>query len=151
MRRKTFGLVTLLLLVGVCGGEPPKPKTAPEQPKVYTGKVVPLKEPTGKPGTKTGKRVLVLAADDGDSHPLVEDAASAMLFLDGRLRNRPVRLTALRVPGTGKLQVVRVQTVTDGGVCDVDYWCEVCQISLDRPGPCFCCGEPAELRERPVR
>jgi hypothetical protein len=151
MRRTTFGLVTLLLLVGVCGSEPPKPKVPPEQPKVFTGKVVPLKGPKGKPGTKADKLALVLAADDGTSHPLVEDTASAMLFLDGRLRNRPVRLTALRVPGTEKLQVVRVQTVTDDGVCDVDYWCEVCQISLDRPGPCFCCGEAVELRERPVR
>ncbi|HET6573216.1 MAG TPA: hypothetical protein VFG68_06415 [Fimbriiglobus sp.] len=147
MRRKSFGLVAVLLVVGVCGGEPPKPKTAPKQPKVYTGKVAPPKDSKGKPD----KRKLVLAADDGTSYPLVEDGASRMLFLDSRLRGRPVRLTALRVPDTRKLQVVRVQTVKDGTVYDVDYWCETCQISLDHPGPCFCCGEEVELRERPVR
>lgn len=151
MRRKSFGLVTVLILVGVCGGEPPKSKTAPEQPKVFVGKVVPLKDQKGKPGTKPGKRGLVLKADDGVSYPLVEDTASGMLFLDSRLRNRPVRLTALGVPDTKKLQVVRVQTVKGDKLYDVDYWCEVCQISLDQPGQCFCCGEEVELRERPVR
>jgi hypothetical protein len=62
-----------------------------------------------------------------------------------------VRLTAARVRGTNVLQVVRVQTVGDGGVFDVDYWCEVCQISLTHPGACYCCGQEADLRERPAR
>jgi hypothetical protein len=37
------------------------------------------------------------------------------------------------------------------GVCEVDFWCEVCQISLTHPGTCYCCGEEAALRERPAR
>jgi hypothetical protein len=145
MWRKSFGLVAVVLLVGVCGAEPPK--AAPEKPKVYTGKVVPLKDSKGKPD----KRGLVLKTDDGTSYPIVEDGVSGKLYQDARLRNRPVRLTALRQTGTGKLQVVRVQTVKDGEVHDVDYWCEVCQISLDHPGQCYCCGDEVELRERPVR
>jgi hypothetical protein len=146
MWRKSFGLV-VVLLVGVCGAEPPKPKATTEKAKVYTGKVVPLKDSKGKPD----KRGLVLKADDGTSYPIVEDGASGMLFQDARLRNRPVRLTAHRESGTGKLQVVRVQTVKAGEVYDVDYWCEVCQISLDHPGQCYCCGDEVEFRERRVR
>src|SRR5262249_52099937 len=110
---------------------------------------VSLPAPKGQPQTKPGG--VALAADDGTTYPLVEDGASRMLFLDSRLRGRPVRLTALRVPGTKDLRVVYVQTVKDGTVYDVDYWCEVCQISQNCPGPCVCCGEDVPLRERPTR
>ena len=89
--------------------------------------------------------------DDRATYPLVEDRSSRMLALDKRLRDRPVRLTAQRVRGTNILHVMRVQTVTDDGMFDVDYWCDVCQISLSHPGACYCCGQEAELRERPAR
>jgi hypothetical protein len=130
------------------GGTPEPPARSPVPagtPQVFTGKVVPLSGPGGKPGR------LALAADDGTTYPLVEDDASRMFFLDARLRGRPVVLTAVRVPDTGALEVVYVQTVKDGVVCEVDYWCEICQISSTHPGPCVCCGDDAPLRERPAR
>jgi hypothetical protein len=151
MRRQSFGLVTALAVAGVCAGGPPDTPAARDKTEVFTGKVVPLPVPKGGSGAKTDARNLALAADDGTSYQLVEDDASRMLFLDSRLRDRPVRLTALRVPGAKKLQVVFVQTVKGGKVYDVDYWCEVCQISLNRPGPCTCCGDETEFRERPTR
>jgi hypothetical protein len=114
---------------------------------VFTGKVVRSAAPKGKPDA----RGVELTADDGTTYPLVEDDASRMLFVDGRLRARPVRLTAQRVPGSTQLQVVCVQTVKDGVTHDVDYWCEVCQISSNAPGACVCCGDEVELRERPAR
>ncbi len=148
MRRQSFGLVAALFVAGVCGGEPPESRTASAQPRVFTGKLIPLAAPGGKPGD----RGLALATvGDGAAHPLAEDGASRMLFLDGRLRNRTVRLTALREPGSGTLRVVRVQTVKGGEVYDVDYWCETCQISQMQPGGCVCCGDELELRERPAR
>jgi hypothetical protein len=150
MKCLMYGPVAVLVLAGVCGGQPPRPPAA-DAPKLYTGKVVPPATPPGKPAAKSGARGLVLMADDGTTYPLVEDAGSRMLFLDDRLRNRPVRLTALPVPGTGKLRVVLVQTVKDGKVFDVDYWCGICQISLDYPGACVCCGDDTEFRERPAQ
>jgi len=142
MRRRSFALVAALVVAGMV-------VAGADKPEVFTGKVVPLPAPKGKSEAKT--RGLALAADDGTSYTLVEDDASRMLFLDERLRNRPVRLTAVRAPGTKDLQVVLVQTVKGGKVYDVDYWCEVCQISGNRPGPCVCCGDDVELRERPAR
>jgi len=47
--------------------------------------------------------------------------------------------------------VVSVQTVKDGTVYDVDYWCEICQISLLQPGKCYCCGDETVRRERPAK
>jgi hypothetical protein len=150
MRRLRPSLLTALLLAGVCGGQPPKPPAAPDAPQVFTGKVVLLPAPKDKPGAEPEGRGVALVADDGTTYALVEDGGSKMLFLDGRLRDRPVRLTAQRVSGTKSLRVVLVQTVKNGKVYDVDYWCGTCRISLSHPGSCYCCGEELELRERPA-
>lgn len=145
MKRWTLGLASSLMIVGVCGGHLPKPLLALDGPRAYNGRVVLLPAPKGK----SGKPVVALVGDDRTNYPLVEDGASEMLFQDKRLRDRPVRLIAMRLRGTNVLRVVRVQTVGKDGVFDVDYWCEVCQISLSHPGACYCCGQEAELRERP--
>ena len=151
MRRLTLAWAVALLLGGVCGGQPPKPPAPADAPQVFTGKVVPLPSPQGKPGAKAEDRGLALLGDDGTSHPLIEDDGSKMLFMDSQLRNRPVRLTAVPERGTKKLRVVSVQTVKDGKVYDVDYWCEICQISLLQPGKCYCCGDETVRRERPAK
>jgi hypothetical protein len=147
MRGLIIGVVAVVIAAGVYGGESPKAKAPADKPEVFTGKVV-------RPAAAKGKaeaRGVELAADDGTTYPIVEDDASRMLFLDSRLRDRPARLTAVRAKGTKSLQVVSVQTVKDGTVYDVDYWCEICQISGNCPGACVCCGDDVELRERPAR
>src|SRR5437870_1001285 len=111
MNLRPFGLVIALLVASVCAGQPPRPPAPSGASRVYTGKVVPSAEPKGKSGAKAGERGVSLVADDGSAYPLVEDDASRMFFLDSRLRNRPVRLTAQLVPGTKTLRVVLAQTV----------------------------------------
>ncbi len=150
MRYRTVALAALLL-GGVCAGQPPKPPAPAAETKAYTGKVVAPAAPKDKPGAKPDERGLVLVTDDGTTYPLIEDDGSKMLFLDRRLRDRPVRLTAQIEPRTRKLRVVHVQTVKGGQAYDVDYWCEICQISLLHPGACYCCGEETVLRERPAK
>jgi hypothetical protein len=140
MRRLLIGIFGVVLVVGLCGGE------SPTKPEMFTGKVVRSAAPKGKDA-----RGVELKADDGTAYTIVEDDASRMLFLDGRLRDRPVRLTAVRGKGNKSLQIVSVQTVKGGTVYDVDYWCEICQISGSSPGACVCCGDDVELRERPAR
>jgi len=118
---------------------------------VFTGKVVSLPAPKGKSVTKPEDRGLALKAGDGTAYPLVEDDGSRMFFLDPQLWNRPVRVTAMLVPATKGLRVVFVQTVKDGKAYDVDYWCEICQISHTYPGSCVCCGDELVFRERPSK
>jgi hypothetical protein len=151
VKRHALGLTAVLLLAGVCGGQPPRPRIVLDKPRVFTGKVILLPAPKDRPAAAPDDRGVALAGDDGATYPLVEHVGAKKLALDARLRDRPVRLTALRLPGTTTLQVVLVQTVKDGKVYDVDYWCEICQISLAHPGDCYCCGQEAELRERPAR
>jgi hypothetical protein len=124
----------------------PPPAAADATLQVFAGKVVPLTTLGGKAGD--GGAALV--TDEGTVYPLAEDAARTFLSC-GQLRDRPVRLSGQRTPGTNTLRVESIQTVTGGKVYDVDFWCEVCQISLPYPGVCVCCGDPTVLRERPVR
>jgi hypothetical protein len=94
---------------------------------------------------------LARASADGTVYSLVEDDGSRALFMDRTLRDRPVRLTAVAAPGSKDLRVVFVQTVKNGAAYDIDYWCEVCQITHNYPGDCVCCGDPLEFRERPAK
>jgi hypothetical protein len=55
------------------------------------------------------------------------------------------------VTGTQILKVEKVQTVVNGKVHDVDYWCENCQFSNPQPGPCRCCGGETSFRELPAK
>jgi hypothetical protein len=123
-----------------------EPPAQSDAPRAFEGKVVRPAAPGGTPGG-----LVLVPADGGPARPIVEDDGSRALVLDGRLRDRPVRLTAVPDPGTGALRVVCVQTIVDGVVNDVDYWCDICAISLTRPGPCYCCGQETVLRERPAR
>jgi hypothetical protein len=76
-----------------------------------------------------------------------------MFFTDKRLLNRPMQLQGRVVPGTPLLQLTQVQSLKDGKLHDVYYWCDVCAIrrsSLEKTGICECCGGPMELKEVPA-
>lgn len=147
--------VLLALLVAVGGGfyvtagrwEPtPAAVVRAEEPRPPQS--VPANTPRTFEGTVVRHAGGLALVDGGTTRPLVEDDGARMFAWDDRLRGRPVRLTA--VPGAA-LRVIFVQTVKDGDVYDVDYWCEICQISMTFPGTCYCCGDPNVLRERPAR
>src|SRR5438067_2211332 len=128
----------------------PRPIAAPAAPadalRVFPGKVVLAGDDT----TPAADRRLTLVSDDGTTYPLADDDISAMFRRYDQLRDCPVRISGQLVPGTNTLRVETVQTVRDGKVYAVDFWCEICQISHLAPGNCVCCGDDTELRERPV-
>ena len=74
-----------------------------------------------------------------------------MFFKDGKLLNRPMRLTGRLLPGSQLLQVVEVHSYLDGQLHEVYYWCDVCSIKRFEKKKCDCCGGPMELREEPVK
>jgi hypothetical protein len=146
--RRSLVVCTVLLLVGLCYAGQRKP-AAPEKPQVFTGKVATPAAMKGRAAAKP--TTLELTADDGTAYTIPEDDASRLLFVDGRLRDRPLCVTAVKAAGKNRLQVIAVQVVKDEVVYDVDYWCEICQITANCPGACVCCGDPLEYRERPAK
>lgn len=55
-----------------------------------------------------------------------------------------------RPTASDELETVKVRSIRDGRLHDLDYFCEVCNIVAYAPGPCVCCGRPMALRETPV-
>jgi hypothetical protein len=145
-----LGLTPLLLTVSR-GDAPPAAKT-----ETFKGKVVPLAGVLEKLGSRLDKEAaahwLALVTDDGKTYPLIPDDGSRLFFRDARLLNRPMQVTGRLFPDTHLLQVLSVNSIVKGQLCEVYYWCDVCSIrrneKMDR---CECCGGPMELREVPVK
>jgi hypothetical protein len=117
----------------------------------YQGKVVPLADILARAGMKldadASSSWLVLQAEDGRIYPLVKDDGSRMFFKDAKLLNRPMRLTARRLPNSDLLHVVNVHSLVKGKLHDIYYWCDICTIKRFEAGICDCCGAPMEFRE----
>jgi hypothetical protein len=94
-------------------------------------------------------RQVVLREPDGTITPLLSDEASRALFLDKRLRNRPLQVHARRYPGLPYLQVLTMQVNEQGQWRTPEYFCEVCTISVRYPQICPCCQGPMVLRMKP--
>jgi hypothetical protein len=97
-----------------------------------------------------GKAVVALVTDSGDVHPLVKDVRSRGFWLDKRLRDRSMELHLHKFPGLPFVRVIDTYSFKGGKKYAVDYWCTVCAITTFEPGPCPCCQDAIELRERPV-
>lgn len=143
------GPAALLALVVFVAPARPADPPADGTEAVVTGTVLPMAKALEKTGVKADADTpgVALVTDTGKVYPLVKEELSRMLFVEPKLQSRAVRLTAKVVPGTTLLRVSGVQTVKDGKVYDVDYWCDNCQLFALSPGPCKCCGGPTVLRE----
>jgi len=96
-------------------------------------------------------RQIVLLDSQGTITPLLSDEASRALFLDERLRDRPVELRGRRFPGLPYIQVVTFKIEQDGRFQTPEYYCNICTISVRFPQICPCCQGPMELRMKPER
>jgi hypothetical protein len=85
--------------------------------------------------TSDGKRFAFLAGD-----------GQVSVFSDSRVRQRDLQITANRYPDD-RLEVIKVQSVKDGKLYDLYYFCELCNITAFGPGPCPCCRNDLEFRE----
>lgn len=97
-----------------------------------------------------GKATLVLVTDSGEVHPLIKDGRSRGFWLDERLRDRPMELHLHRFPGLPYVRLIDAFSFIDGKKHHVEYWCDICAITTYERGPCPCCQDEIELRERPV-
>jgi hypothetical protein len=70
------------------------------------------------------------------------------IFTDNRVRQRELQLSA-RVHSGDQLEIIKVQSVKEGKLYDVFYFCDVCNIKAYVPGLCPCCRAEMEFRETP--
>ena len=96
------------------------------------------------------ERVLALQTAQGDLIPLLEDVRGRSFRRDERLRNMEVELTVRRYKNSPVVQVIRVIEIAKDGRFEIDYWCDVCAITMFEKKDCECCQGPIELRRRPL-
>ena len=152
---KTLGasmaLVILMALLTPIRGADKESKTIQ-----LDGKVVPLAGILEKFGSRLDAEAaphwLALVTQDGKIYPLIKDDGSRLFFSDPHLQNRTMRVTGRLFQDTHLLQVLSVNSVKNGQLFEIYYWCDVCSIRRNELlKKCDCCGGPMELREEPVK
>ena len=88
---------------------------------------------------------------DGVFYTLLRTNLSEALFVDERLHQKTLIITGRTFPKTHLLEAIRLQTVHDGVLHDLYYYCDTCAIRAAAPGDCVCCQAPVELVEKPVK
>jgi hypothetical protein len=150
MKSLTAALSVLLILARVEGAD------KESKPIQLDGKIVPLAGILEKFGSRLDAEAaphwLALVRDDGKVYPLIKDDGSRLFFSDPRLQNRTMRVTGRLFQDTHLLQVLSVNSVKNGQLYEIYYWCDVCSIRRNELlKKCDCCGGPMELREEPVK
>lgn len=95
-------------------------------------------------------RTLALETTDGQLVPLVEDVRGRGFRADERLRKPQLELLVRRYEGSPAVQVIRVFEVAQDGKHELDYWCDICAITMFELKDCECCQGPIELRRTKV-
>ena len=65
-----------------------------------------------------------------------------------RHAHRRFQITA-RLHSGDQLEIIKVQSVKEGKLYDIHYYCDVCSITAYVPGLCPCCRNELEFRETP--
>ena len=87
---------------------------------------------------------------DGVFYALLRTNLSEALFVDKRLHQKTLIITGRTFPKTHLLEAIRLQSLHDGVVHDLYYYCDTCAIRASAPGDCVCCQAPVELVEKPI-
>jgi hypothetical protein len=147
-------VLTIGCLLLACGSAlwAAEPAASPGDDVALRGKVLLLSQALDarKVGVKVDaepiSKQVVLLSGDGTITPLLSDEASRALFLDERLRNRPVEIRGKQFPGVPYLQVITFKIEQDGRLQTPEYYCNICTIHVRYPQTCPCCQGPMELR-----
>lgn len=87
---------------------------------------------------------------DGAFYTLLRTNLSEALFVDERLHQKTLIITGRTFPKTHLLEAIRIQSLHDGVLHDLYYYCDTCAIRAAAPGDCVCCQAPVDLVEKPA-
>jgi len=151
MMRFRFPLSGILFLLILSS-----PATAISQqanPFAVRGRIVCLDE-AGRRMNGDGDRsespgAFALVGSDGKLYSFLPDDPETAVFTDKRVRQRELQITA-RLHPQDRLEIIKIQSIREGKLYDIYYFCEVCNITAYAPGLCSCCREDMEFRETPA-
>lgn len=128
-------------------------QSAPFKPTVLRGRIVNLADALQAQAKLEPERgtIYCLKTADGKLHPILPTDTAAAIYEDERFRQRELQITARVFPDLPFLEVIKLQSVKWGRVFDLYYFCNVCNITTHKPGPCECCQDPVVFTEEPVK
>lgn len=86
------------------------------------------------------------ASKDGKLYRFPQTDSMITVFTDSRVRERELQITA-RLRESNQLETIKVQSIKDGKLYDIYYFCDICNIRAYTPGLCPCCRNELEFRE----
>lgn len=90
----------------------------------------------------------VLKVKDKTYHLVTSDDEIQATLADKRISGKTLQVEGKwKTPDTFDVQ--RFFSVHDGKLFKLTYYCDVCNITTYKPGPCMCCQKPVEPREVP--
>lgn len=90
-----------------------------------------------------------IEGEDGVLYRLDPADLRVEILTDGRVTRHPLEVRLFVEDGVGK--ILQLHTVQDGERIEPYYFCFTCNITSHLPGPCWCCQQDFEFRERPAR
>lgn len=152
-------MIAICVAFGGCDGATGSNKAASESPAAaprivsLTGEAIELSKALAALGLPSDddqtKNQVVLRTNEGALIPLLKDEASRALFLDERLRERPILIHARKRDKIPYLQVLIVRVKIEDAYREPQYYCEVCTITVRYPQICPCCQGPMILKYKP--
>ena len=103
----------------------------------------------GPPGGCAAGDPFGIRSPDGTIHRLDPADPRGEILTDARVHVHPLEVALWEEDGLGK--IIRLHTVQDGQAIEPYYFCFTCNITAHLPGPCWCCQQEFEFKERPAR
>src|SRR5437667_930150 len=154
--RFSLSLATLALALVAATNQPPQDSPADSTQAIaqieLRGRVVCLPEEMHRlyqaALPSTHEHIYGFKTEDGKSYTLLRTKYSEALFADQRFREKQLLLEGRLFPKTQIFEPTIIRSIRNGLVCDLYYYCDVCDIQAVAPGPCECCQGPTELVEK---
>lgn len=149
----------LVFLAASLRTTPAMPPQSTAKPTVSTrhvrGRVVFLQEESAKIAhvqvvDSATTSVLGIVAANGERILLFENERVHAFRIDKRLRGIPLELVIAQDARVPFAQLLRIFEWQGDQRMEVLYWCDICAIAANQPGPCACCQEDVELRRIPA-
>ncbi len=86
---------------------------------------------------------------DGTIHRLDPTDLRVEILTDERVNMHSLEVALWQDAGLGK--IIRLHTIQNGEAIEPYYFCFTCNITSHLPGPCWCCQQEFEFKERPAR
>ncbi len=115
-----------------------------------TGRAVCLEgDAVREPGACGPGDAFAIQSGDGALHRLDPEDIRVEILTDERVHRHPLEATLWVEDGLGK--IIHLHTIQDGESVEPFYFCFTCNITSHIPGPCWCCQQEFEFKERPAR